>query len=255
MRFLNLIVYMVIFIYGAVIGSFLNVIIYRIPVGISIFKGRSICPSCNIKIRDDDLVPILSYIRLRGKCRNCNHKISTRYPLIELFTGFIAILTFYNEGFNVQSIIIFIIASILIVIALIDVDTMTIPNKLLISLIPVAIIYFLLQNGINFIAILTGFFSISLPMYILNIFIEDSFGGGDIKLVAICGAMIGWENALVSAVIAIFIAGAYSSYLLISKKTKLGTRISFGPYLCLGTYISLLYGNKIINGYISLLNI
>lgn len=255
MRFSNLIVYMVIFIYGTVIGSFLNVIIYRIPVGISIFKGRSFCPTCNIKIRDDDLVPILSYIRLSGKCRNCNNKISIRYPVLEFFTGFIAIVTFYNEGVNLQAIIIFIIASILIVIAVIDIDTMTIPNKLLISLIPVAILYVFLQNRINFMSILIGFFSISLPMYVLNILIKDSFGGGDIKLVAICGAMIGWEDALVAAVIAIFIAGTYSSYMLISKKTKLGTRIAFGPYLCLGIYISLLYGNRIINGYISILNI
>lgn len=255
MNFLDFIVYSIIFLYGAIIGSFLNVLVYRIPMEIPISNGRSFCPNCNVKIRNDDLIPILSYIRLRGKCRSCNHKISIRYLLVEIFTGFISIVTFYKIGLRTESIIIFIIASILIVVALIDIDTMTIPNKIVMSLIPFVILLIFLQNRMNLYSIVFGFFSVSLPMYILNVFIKDGFGGGDIKLIAICGAMLGWENTLVAVIIAIIIAGSYSSYMLISKKTKLGTRIAFGPYLCAGVYISLLYGDEIISNYILLLNL
>lgn len=255
MNSFGFVVYSIVFLYGVAIGSFLNVLIYRFPIGIPVVKGRSFCPKCNIKLKVYDLVPILSYIRLRGKCRNCNNKISGRYPLVEFFTGCIAIITVYTIGLNLESLTVFIIASILMVIALIDLDTMTIPNEAIISLIPVALLLIFLQGRMNLFSILIGFFVVSLPMYILNIIIKDGFGGGDIKLMAICGAMLGWKSALVSGVIAVFVAGIYSSYMLICQKTKLGIRIAFGPYLCLGVYISLLYGEKMMDMYIALLNL
>lgn len=255
MNFFDFIIYIIVFVYGSVVGSFLNVLIYRFPIGIPVVKGRSFCPVCKIKLRVDDLIPILSYIRLRGKCRNCNNKIDIRYPFVEFFTGGIAIITVYAIGLNIEAILVFIIASILIVIALIDLDTMTIPNETIISLIPFALLLIFFKDRVNMISILTGFFIISLPMYSLNIFIKGGFGGGDIKLMAICGAMLGWKSALVSGVIAIFIAGMYSSYMLIFQKIKLGTHIAFGPYLCLGVYISLLYGDIIMDKYIALLNL
>lgn len=246
------IIYLIIFIYGASIGSFLNVLIYRIPLGISISKGRSYCPNCKTKIKNYDLIPILSYIILKGKCRNCGNRISLRYPMVELFTGIIALLSFCKLGLTFEAMTIFLIASILITIALIDIDTMTIPDRLTVSIIPLAIILSFFQNDVTIFERIIGFFIISLPMIALNKFIEDSFGGGDIKLIAVCGLMLGWKNILLASFIAILISGIYASYLLISKKSKKGTHIAFGPYLCIGIYTSLLYGDELISWYLSL---
>lgn len=250
--FAYFIIYLIIFMYGSSIGSFLNVLVYRIPLNISIAKGRSYCPNCKTQIKNYDLVPIFSYINLGGKCRSCNNKISLRYPMVEMFTGVIAIITFISIGLNIKAMLIFFLASILIVIGLIDLDTMTIPNELIIALIPVSIALVFFQGNLDILDRVIGFFEVSLPMYILNIFIKDSFGGGDIKLIAVCGALLGWENTLLAAFIAIIIAGTYASYLLISGKSKKGAHIAFGPYLCLGIYVSLLYGDKVISWYLAL---
>lgn len=244
------IIYLIVFLYGISIGSFLNVLVYRIPLGIPISKGRSYCPKCKVQIKNYDLIPILSYVILRGKCRSCRDKISIRYPLVELLTGIVSIITFYVYDFRIEFIVVFAIASILITISLIDIDSMIIPDRLIISIIPLAIVLSFFQKDISIIERIVGFFVISSPMVLLNNFIKDSFGGGDIKLIAVCGAMLGWEKIILATFIGIIISGTYAIYLLISKKSKMGTHIAFGPYLCFGIYISLLFGNAIIRSYL-----
>lgn len=247
---INLILFCIVFVYGLCIGSFINVVIYRVPKGIPIAKGRSYCPKCNKKIKNYDLIPILSYILLKGKCRNCKETISMRYPLIELFTGIIAIITFIIKGFSLEAVIIFIVAAILIAIAIIDFDTMTIPDELIITIIPLALLIVYLQNGISINSRIIAFFEISIPMLMLNYFVQDSFGGGDIKLISVCGIILGWENTLLAMFIAILIGGFYAIYLLVSRKSKKGSYIAFGPYICIGVYIAMIYGNEIINIYL-----
>ena len=114
------VMYAFVFLYGIVIGSFLNVVIYRVPLGISVAKGRSYCPNCDTKLKNYDLVPIFSYLFLRGKCRKCGSKISLRYPLIELVTGLLALFIFYIEGFSLQAGLIFGVTAIMLAIAMID---------------------------------------------------------------------------------------------------------------------------------------
>lgn len=248
----NLMLFFIVFVYGVCIGSFLNVVIYRVPNGISIAKGRSYCPKCNKKIKNYDLIPILSYILLKGKCINCKETISMRYPLIELFTGLIAVITFIARGFSLEAVIIFLIAAILIAIAMIDFDTMTIPNELIIAIVPLVLVMAYLQNDISIISRIIAFFEISIPMVILNCFVQDSFGGGDVKLISVCGIMLGWQNTLLAMFIAILIGGFYAIYLLVSGKSKKGAHIAFGPYICIGVYMAMIYGNEIINIYLNL---
>lgn len=250
--FINLMLFFIIFIYGACIGSFLNVVIYRVPNNISIARGRSYCPKCNQKIKNYDLIPILSYILLRGKCRNCKDSISIRYPLIELFTGIIAVITFVARGFSLEAVIIFLVAAILIAIAMIDFDTMTIQDELVIAIMPLALVMVYLQNDISILSRIIAFFEISIPMVILNCFVQDSFGGGDVKLISVCGIMLGWQNTLLAMFIAILIGGFYAIYLLVSGKSKKGAHIAFGPYICIGVYIAMIYGNEIISMYLNL---
>lgn len=250
--FINGLLYAIIFIYGACIGSFLNVVIYRVPNEISIAKGRSYCPRCNTQIRNYDLVPIASYLKLKGKCRQCKAQISKRYPLVELFTGMVAVMIFMVKGFAMISVTVFIVSAILIAISMIDFDTMTIPDGLVIAMIPLAIYMAFMQSDVSFISSVIGFFAVSVPMLLLNQVIPDSFGGGDVKLIAVCGFMLGWENTLLAMFIAILIGGIYAVYLLVSGKSKRGAHIAFGPYICLGVYISMLYGNEIIKLYLGM---
>lgn len=250
--FINTILFFIVFVYGICIGSFLNVIIYRLPNDISIAKGRSYCPKCSEKIKNYDLIPIISYIILKGKCRNCKTSISIRYPIVELVTGIVAVITFIAKGFSLESVIIFAIASILIAIAMIDFDTMTIPDELVVAIIPLAIGIAFLQKDISILSRIIAFFEISIPMIILNYFVQDSFGGGDIKLISICGIILGWKCTLLAMFVAILIGGFYAVYLLLSGKSKKGAHIAFGPYICIGVYISMLYGNEIIKMYLNL---
>ncbi|MGB5822448.1 MAG: prepilin peptidase [Proteocatella sp.] len=249
---INVLLYLIIFIYGACIGSFLNVVIYRVPNEISIAKGRSYCPKCNTQIRNCDLIPIASYLKLKGRCRQCSEKISSRYPFVELFTGLIAVMVFMVKGFTMISVTVFIVSAILIAITMIDFDTMTIPNGLVVAIIPLAVYMALMQSDVSLWSSIIGFFAVSVPMLLLNQVIPDSFGGGDVKLIAVCGFMLGWENTLLAMFIAILIGGMYAVYLLVSGKSKRGAHIAFGPYICLGVYISMLYGNEIIKLYLGM---
>ena len=247
------VMYAFVFLYGIVIGSFLNVVIYRVPLGISVAKGRSYCPNCDTKLKNYDLVPIFSYLFLRGKCRKCGSKISLRYPMIELVTGLLALFIFYSVGFSLQAGLIFGVTAIMLAIAMIDLDTMTIPNGLLLALIPFIAALFFLQPEISLFARIIGFFALSLPMFLLNFLVEDSFGGGDIKLMALAGFMLGWQHALIAFFIALLLGGGFATYLLLTKQKEKGSHIPFGPYLCIGIFFALLFGEKFLYWYLNLL--
>ena len=137
------VLYAFVFIFGCMIGSFLNVVVYRVPIGISVAKGRSFCPNCGKPIAFYDNIPLLSYLWLRGKCRKCGAKIAPRYFFTELCGGLLALLMAGHYDFGLQAVVGFAVAAILLAVTLIDFDTMTIPNGLVIALIiPVAASYF-----------------------------------------------------------------------------------------------------------------
>lgn len=241
-----------IFVVASCIGSFLNVVIYRLPSQISMGKGRSYCPNCHTPIKSRDLIPVMSYLWLKGKCRTCKVKISPRYPIIEIFTGAIGVFLFYTLGFTWSMLFTFIMSSILIAIAMIDYDHMIIPDQLVIALLGLAIVGLFLYPEISILSRVIGFFIVSAPMYLLCMVIPDAFGGGDIKLIAVAGLVLGWANTLLAIFIALLIGGSYGAYLMVSKKAKAGAHISFGQYICIGIWVAHLYGETIIDGYMKL---
>lgn len=245
-------IYVYVFVIATVIGSFLNVVIWRLPQDVSFVKGRSYCPHCHTTLKPYDMIPICSWILLKGKCRFCKQPISIRYPLIELVSGLLAILCFHHYMFTWDTILVFGILLILLAITMIDFATMTIPNGLIISLVFPIIIVYMLHPEITFLERILGFFIISLPMYGLTVLIPDCFGGGDIKLIAVCGFLLGWKMTLLAMFLAILTGGIYACYLVISKKAKKGAHMAFGPYICLGVSIALFYGPEIVNAYLSL---
>ncbi|MCQ4638023.1 prepilin peptidase [Anaerovorax odorimutans] len=249
------VIYGFILIAGICIGSFLNVLIYRIPEKISFAKGRSFCPACGHELRAIDLVPVISFLFLKGKCRYCGDKISFRYPLIELLGGAFALWSALSFGLTWQAVVGFAVSCILLVIAFIDIDTMEIPDGLVLALLVLAVVSLICFRDITWISGVIGFFVISLPMLLMNLIIKDSFGGGDIKLCAACGLMLGWQQMLAAALIALVTGGIYGAYLLITKKKDRKDHFAFGPFLSFGIIVALFAGNFLIQSYLAIFNL
>lgn len=241
---------LIIFIVGTFFGSFFNVVIYRLPLKKSIVFGSSSCTSCNTPIKAYDLIPVLSYLGLKGKCRHCNASISMRYPLIELLTGFTYLLLFLQFDFTMSFYIGIVLTSLLIILAMIDIDTMEIPDRFHIMIFILALIN-LAFNDFSIYSHIGGFFIISVPLFVIAL-ITGGLGGGDIKLIAVAGFLLGTPSTLVAFMIASIFGGLVALYLLIFKKESRKTAIAFGPYLCVGIYVAYLYGPNIINWYVSL---
>jgi leader peptidase (prepilin peptidase)/N-methyltransferase len=242
--------YLYALILGLVVGSFLNVIIYRLPIGLSIAKGRSFCPQCQAPIKWSQNIPIISYLILGGKCKNCGKPIAIRYPLVETLTGLLSMVSFYVFGPSLQYLLVFVAMAILVVITFIDFDTMTIPNVLIIALMVPAILSFFVFPEPDLLARMIGIVSVSLPMLLLTVMIPDAFGGGDIKLMAVAGFFLGWVTTLLATFIALILGGAVAFYYILKKRKD--KHMAFGPYLCVGIYLSMHFGSMIINWYLNL---
>jgi len=245
--------YFYIFFFGAAIGSFINVVSLRLPQEIGFVKGHSACPNCGNQLRKRDLIPIFSYLFLRGRCHHCKSKISLRYPLVEIINGTLFLICFWWYGASLFALNSCILASLLLCVFLIDMDTMTIPNGLILCFfLPCALDLWLTGCG-GMIPRLVGVFVISLPMFLLTLLVPDSFGGGDIKLMAICGFLLGYKATLLAAFIAIVVAGIAAAFLLLSKRVQKGEHIAFGPFLALGIFIAKLFYYPIFGFYLNLL--
>lgn len=213
-------IYVYAFVIGICIASFMNVVVYRVPNNLNFVKGRSFCPKCEHTLHAKDLVPLFSWLLLKGKCRYCGAPISKRYPLVELCGGLIALFVFHHYGFSWETLLVFSLGMILMVISLVDNDTMEIPNGFIIVCLIIACLSLICGTQLPWSSRIIGFFVVSVPMCLLNLIIPDSFGGGDIKLMAVCGLMLGWVNILLAMFIGVILAGTYAIYLILSKKIE-----------------------------------
>lgn len=237
-----------VFIYGILIGSFLNVCILRIPEGESIITGRSHCDQCNGKIKWYDLIPIFSYMILRGRCRNCKIKISIQYPMIEALNGILYVLVFYYLGINVLSALYCLVISALIVLSMIDLRTNTIPFGINIFIACMGIVRLAIDYQ-HFYFYILGFFAVSSILYLIYLITKgNGIGGGDIKLMAVAGLVLGWKLIL----LAFFLGCIYGSIvhpirMRIQKQSKV---LAFGPYLSIGIVTAMFFGNEMIHWYV-----
>ena len=241
---------------GLMIGSFLNVCIYRIPINKTIVNGRSYCPNCNELIHWYENIPLLSYIFLKGRCHACHCRISPIYPLVELLNAVIYILLWQVFGLNLTWFFMAALFSILIVITFIDIEHQIIPDGLVILIFVLAIVFSAMQIILGYIPWyqpLIGFFAASLPLFFLSLIYEGGMGGGDIKLMAVSGIFIGWKLILLSLFIASLIGCLVALFLLVNKRSHLKSKIAFGPFLSLGIILTVLYGEKLILWYLSLI--
>jgi len=243
-----------IFISGLLIGSFLNVIIYRIPVNKSIVTPRSSCTDCGHQIAWWENIPVISYLLLGGKCFSCKTKISIQYPIVELLTALLFYQTFKYFGLTLTTLFIVSYLSIIVAITFIDLDHYIIPNGLLIAtLFPIAGIIFTYTDRLVF--SLFGGLALGIGFLFIRglgniVFKKESMGMGDIKYAACIGLLLGWKVGIVAVALAFVSASIYTIALLPFKKLSLGTQVPFGPFLSLGVYGGIFWGTDIINWYL-----
>ncbi len=250
-------IFILVFIVGLAIGSFLNVLIYRLPREKKFVFGRSYCPSCQKPIKFYDNIPVLSYLILAGKCRSCKAKISLRYPLVELLNGLAYLFFFFQYGVSYNFLIFSFLSSALIVIFFVDIDFQIIPDLITFPGMVLGLAVSLLPGGIGIVNSLIGLVVGGGVLYLIAIlgdwlFKKESMGGGDIKMTAMLGAFLGWQK-----VVLIFFAGAFIGLfvsiimMIVSKKVRSTRVIPFGPFLAAAAMIAIIYGDSIISFYLN----
>lgn len=241
--------YIIIFLYGIVIGSFLNVCIYRIPKQENIVKIRSHCMNCGYQLRWYDLIPVFSYLCLRGRCRSCKQKISVQYPLIELLNGALYCIVFAVYGISVEALLYALLASALITLSVIDFRTYEIPVGINIFILALGLIR-VATDYTHWSDYAVGFLLVSGFLYLVHLVTRGrGIGGGDIKLMAVSGLLLGWKQILLA-----FVMGCIIGSIIHIARMKIsgqGHMLAFGPYLSIGILISALAGDRMIAWYLS----
>ncbi len=203
---------------GLVVGSFLNVCIYRLPRGEFFSKSRSFCPNCKSPIKAYDNIPVLSYIILRGKCRSCGERISPRYPLVELLTCALWVGNYAAFGLDGMTIVYDITVAVLIVAAFVDLDTFEIPDSSIVTLLILGAVTFAPFGGVSWQDKLIGCVCVSVPMLIVCLF--GGMGFGDVKLYFVLGLLLGWKKILVVFLLSVVLGAAVSVVYLVIKRRK-----------------------------------
>jgi leader peptidase (prepilin peptidase)/N-methyltransferase len=245
-----------VFVVGACIGSFLNVCIYRIPAGRSIVYPPSACPRCGTRIRALDNVPLLSWIWLRGRCRHCQAPISARYPLVELLTGLTALGMVLHYGWHPQAAVYFVFGAALIAITFIDLDHQIIPDVITLPGIPLALLASLLAPEVTLRDALLGVLAGGGSLYLVALGYQlltgaEGMGGGDIKLLAMIGALVGWQGVLFTIFFSSFLGTLVGLAYILTTRRSAKARIPFGPFLAVGAVAYLFVGAQVIRWYLS----
>ncbi|PKM83457.1 MAG: prepilin peptidase [Firmicutes bacterium HGW-Firmicutes-13] len=240
---------------GLIIGSFLNVCIYRLPRRESVVFGSSYCPECEQSLRPLDLIPVFSYFILEGKCRYCNEKINIRYPFIELLTGAVFLITFLTIGFNINLIKYLFLFSALIVVFFIDVDHEIIPNQLVLVIFTWGLLWQLFWPEISWADALGGAFLGGGLLLLASLISRGGMGGGDIKLMFAAGFYLGTILTGLALFLGFISGSVVGIVLILLKVKKRKDYIPFGPFLSFGIFVTVLWGINIVNFYLYYINV
>jgi len=253
------------FIVGTVMGSFYNVVIYRVPEGRSIIKPRSSCGACGKVLEPMDLIPVFSYLFLKGKCRYCKQPISFQYPLVELLTGLLFVVLFLRFSISVEFFFSVYMVSILLIMFFIDLKYMIIPNGLVISALIGSIALFAVRFFYKDSIVVNEpwYFSL-LGMIIPSLFLllvalfgyvankGEAMGMGDVKIFVPIGLFLGLKLSVLALFLSMLIGGLTGLILMITGIKGRKSQVPFGPFIAVASFISLLYGNEILAWYINI---
>jgi leader peptidase (prepilin peptidase) / N-methyltransferase len=245
------------FITGLIIGSFLNVCIFRIPRSYSIVSPGSSCPECKAPIQWWDNIPLVSYLVLAGRCRECRVKIPLKYPAVELLNGLLyaAIYLFFGQGWQLPPLFIF--ASALIVITFIDLEFQIIPDVITLPGLVLGLAAspfvladpFAVNSTLGFLNSVIGAVSGGGVFYLIVILSRGGMGGGDVKMMAMVGAFTGWKGVFLTTLVGSLTGAIVGIALMVFSGAGGKTKVPFGPFLALGTLITLFFGEMIFNWY------
>ena len=246
---LVVVMYIYVFFLGAILGSFANVVICRVPRKESFVRTRSHCDSCGYQLRWFDLVPLFSFIFFKGRCRKCKAKISVQHFLIEVLNGLLYVFVFYMYGFTVETVIFSLLGTTLFALSMIDFKTYEIPVgfQYVIAVLGIIRIAFDYTNWLSY---CIGFFAVSVFLLILYYATKGAaIGGGDVKLMAVSGLLLGWQLNILAFFIGCILGSVI--HVIRMKVTKEGHVLAMGPYLSAGIMISLFWGQKFLDWYLS----
>ncbi|MCU0550935.1 MAG: prepilin peptidase [Leptolyngbya sp. Prado105] len=262
-------IFLIVFFIGASIGSFLNVVIYRLPAGLSLIYPPSRCPVCLTRLRKRENIPVLGWLRLQGKCGHCKSKISPRYPIVEAVTGLLFVLVFAGFQLSLQTLGYWAFISWLLALSMIDLDTMTLPNPLtqsglVLGLVFQAIVGFstggvtgaIQQFMTGVLGAVVGLWLLDAIAFVASMLIgQQAMGAGDSKLMAMMGAWLGWKLLILAGFLGC-VTGAIVGVCAIGFG-KLARRqaMPFGPFLALGAGVSLFWGETWLSNYLQLFHL
>jgi prepilin signal peptidase PulO-like enzyme (type II secretory pathway) len=254
---MEFLIYLFVFIFGLIVGSFLNCVIYRLETGESFLKGRSYCPHCKHVLSWKDLIPIFSFLILKGKCRYCKKKISFQYPLVEFFTGilFVLAIPIYGGRTSIDLIFYWVLTCFLIIIFFYDLKHYLIPDKIIYPAIAIAFLNQILTSNIQHLTsnLTLGILPSLFFLAIILISHETWMGLGDFKLSILMGLILGWPKILVSLFFAFFSGAIVGLILIFLKRKTMKSQIPFAPFLVSGTFFAVFLGDKIIDWYLKLI--
>ena len=255
MQFIQTIPYPVlagaVFCFGLAVGSFANVCIHRLPRKESVVFPGSHCPACSAAVRPLDNIPVLSYIVLGGKCRDCATRISPIYPVIETVTAVLLLAGFFKFGPSFDFLVYAVVAPALVIITAIDIEHQIIPD--VITLPGIALGLVVGTYTIGYADSLLGFFAGGGLFYLLAVLSNGGMGGGDIKYIAAVGALLGWQKVLLVIFIGALLGSVVGVFQITVQKKSRKSLIPFGPFLATGTLVTLFYGNSLIRLYLDYL--
>ena len=243
----DIILYIIIFLFGIVIGSFLNVCIFRIPNKEDIVKTGSHCMSCGYRLKWYDMIPVASFLALRGKCRKCGAKLSVQYPLIEAANGILYVCIVWTGGLSIESLLYCLMASALLVLSVIDFRTYEIPFGINLFILALGLIRAAtdLEHILNY---LIGLLAVSVVLAVLYYATGGrAIGGGDVKLMAACGLLLGWKLIILAFLLGCVLGAVI--HVIRMKVSGEGRVLAMGPYLSLGVLIAALWGEQMLNWY------
>ncbi|MGN0438508.1 MAG: prepilin peptidase [Lachnospiraceae bacterium] len=270
----------ILFFVGTIIFSYLNRVIEILPEGIEDYDENmtkeelaaeklrqkelakdkrkrlcqfgTACPHCGKTWKLKDMIPIFSWLVNGKKCPDCGENISARHTIIELTGGILAVIPIFYYGLSLQGLLVFLVYCVLMTIAVIDMDTQYIPPELNIVLAVIGIISIVVLPGPTLVERGIGVVCVSLPLLLITLIVPGAFGGGDIKMMAAIGILLGWKGTVMAFIIGLLLGGAYGAYVLITKKMGRKEHFAFGPFLAIGIAISIYAdcGTKFMNMYI-----
>jgi leader peptidase (prepilin peptidase)/N-methyltransferase len=251
--------YLAVVLFGLAVGSFLNVVIWRVPRHKSIVSPASRCTSCDTPLKPWDNMPVVSYVLLGGKCRYCGAKISPRYPMVEALNAALWVLMYWRFGLGWETLVYFVFASALVAITFIDLDFQIIPDSITLPGIPLALLagIFLLPDptvreiSLGWKASLIGAASGFGLYYAIAVLSRGGMGGGDIKFMTMVGGLMGWKSMLMTTFLGSLTGSVLGLVLMVFKGKGRKTKIPFGPFLALGALLTLLFGQEIYEWYLN----